>query len=128
MPSPIELDEPVRDACEPMKPLCFVLMPFGRKQDGTGRWIDFDRVYADLIAPAVREAGIELRSAPTRNRSAAASTSRCLERLMLCDYAIADLATANPNVYYELGIRHALRPRSTLVLFCRGTTLPFDVA
>jgi tetratricopeptide (TPR) repeat protein len=123
----IALDEAVATRVGPMKPLCFVLMPFGRKQDGTGRWIDFDRVYADLIAPAVRQAGIE----PIRADEEQVGGSihkPMFERLMLCDYAIADLATANPNVYYELGIRHALRPRSTLVLFCKGTTLPFDVA
>ncbi len=50
------------------------------------------------------------------------------ERLMLCDYAVADVTGANPNVYYELGIRHALRPRSTVIVFAEGTALPFDVA
>jgi len=50
------------------------------------------------------------------------------ERLMLCDYAVADLTTANPNVLYELGIRHGARPRSTVLIFARGTRLPFDVA
>ncbi|MBV9240733.1 MAG: DUF4071 domain-containing protein [Acidobacteria bacterium] len=50
------------------------------------------------------------------------------ERLMLCDYAIADVTGANPNVYYELGIRHALRPRSTTIIFAQGTAMPFDVA
>jgi hypothetical protein len=35
------------------------------------------------------------------------------ERLMLCDYAVADLTTANPNVFYELGIRHAIQPATT---------------
>ena len=50
------------------------------------------------------------------------------ERLMLCNYAIADITGANPNVYYELGIRHAMRPRSTVILFAAGTTLPFDIA
>jgi hypothetical protein len=50
------------------------------------------------------------------------------ERLMLCDYAVADMTGANPNVYYELGIRHALRPRSTVLIFAEGTTLPFDLA
>ncbi len=34
------------------------------------------------------------------------------ERLMLCESAVADVTGANPNVYYELGIRHAMRPRS----------------
>ena len=36
-----------------MKPLCFVLMPFGRKPEGGGRIIDFDAVYSQVIAPAV---------------------------------------------------------------------------
>ncbi len=38
------------------RPLCFVLMPFGRKTDATGRTTDFDAVYREIIAPAV-EAG-----------------------------------------------------------------------
>ena len=50
------------------------------------------------------------------------------ERLMLCNYAVADITGANPNVYYELGIRHAMRPRSTVILFAAGTILPFDIA
>jgi hypothetical protein len=50
------------------------------------------------------------------------------ERLMLCHYAVADITGANPNVFYELGIRHALRPSSTVVLFVAGTVIPFDIA
>ena len=52
------------------------------------------------------------------------------ERLILCDYAVADLTTANANVFYELGVRHAVRkPWSTLLLFAEGgSQLPFDVA
>jgi tetratricopeptide (TPR) repeat protein len=110
-----------------MKPLCFVLMPFGRKQDGSGRWIDFDRVYGELIAPAARQAGIDPIRADEEQLGGSIHKPM-FERLMLCDYAIADLATANANVYYELGIRHAIRPRSTIVVFAAGTTLPFDVA
>jgi hypothetical protein len=49
------------------------------------------------------------------------------ERLLLCDYAVADLSMANANVYYELGIRHATRPWSTVLLFREGFRLPFDV-
>ena len=50
------------------------------------------------------------------------------ERLMLCHYAVADITGANPNVFYELGIRHAMRPRSTVNVFGEGTVLPFDIA
>ncbi len=47
---------------------------------------------------------------------------------MLCDYAVADLTTANANVLYELGIRHGIRPYSTVLIFAKGMRLPFDVA
>jgi tetratricopeptide (TPR) repeat protein len=50
------------------------------------------------------------------------------ERLILCEYAVADLTTANANVFYELGVRHAVRPWSTVLVFAEGGRLPFDVA
>ncbi len=51
------------------------------------------------------------------------------ERLILCRFAVADLTTANANVFYELGVRHAARPGSTVLIFAEGRgQLPFDVA
>jgi hypothetical protein len=50
------------------------------------------------------------------------------ERLILCEYAVADLTTANANVFYELGIRHAARPWSTVLVYVDKARLPFDVA
>jgi hypothetical protein len=47
---------------------------------------------------------------------------------MLCEYAVADLTATNPNVYYELGVRHALRPHTTVLTFSDRTQLPFDLA
>src|SRR5262245_4293412 len=108
-------------------PLCFVLMPFGRKTDAAGRLTDFDAVYQQIIAPAVQEAGLD----PIRadeEKVGGTIHKPMFERLMLCDYVVADITGANPNVYYELGIRHAMRPRSTVILFAEGTTLPFDIA
>lgn len=110
-----------------MKPLCFVLMPFGRKTDSSGRWIDFDAVYRDVIQPAVTAAGLEAIRAD-EEQVGGTIHKPMYERLMLCEYAVADVTGANPNVYYELGIRHALRPRSTVILFAQGTALPFDIA
>jgi len=110
-----------------MKPLCFVLMPFGRKQDATGRVIDFNAVYQQIISPAVTAADLE----PIRadeEQVGGTIHKPMFERLMLCEFAVADVSGANPNVYYELGIRHALKPRSTIILFAEGTTLPFDIA
>jgi hypothetical protein len=102
-------------------------MPFGRKTDASGRTTDFDAVYRQVIAPAVQDAGLE----PIRadeERIGGTIHKPMFERLMLCPYAIADITGANPNVYYELGIRHAMRPRSTVILFAAGTMLPFDIA
>jgi hypothetical protein len=50
------------------------------------------------------------------------------ERLILCEFAVADLTAANANVFYELGVRHAVRRASTLLLFAGNSRLPFDVA
>lgn len=108
-------------------PLCFVLMPFGKKNDADGRTIDFDRVYAEIIRPAVEDAGLD----PIRadeEMSGGIIHQPMFERLILCPFAVADLTTANANVFYELGVRHAVRPASTVLLFANGGRLPFDVA
>jgi hypothetical protein len=110
-----------------MKPYCFVLMPFGRKTDSTGRTIDFDAIYRQIIAPALAAAGVEGIRAD-EEKIGGTIHKPMYERLLMCDYALADVTSANPNVYYELGIRHALRPRSTVILFAQGTCLPFDIA
>lgn len=109
-----------------MKPLCFVLMPFGNKKDAKGREIDFDAIYKSLIQPAIEEAGMESVRADEEMVSGFIHKPM-YERLLLCDYAIADLTTANANVFYELGVRHAARPYHTFSIFASGTTLPFDV-
>ena len=110
-----------------LAPLCFVLMPFGRKMDAAGRVTNFDSVYDKIIAPAVSQAGLE----PIRadeEKIGGTIHKPMFERLMLCHYAVADITGANPNVFYELGIRHAMRPRSTVIVFSEGTVLPFDIA
>jgi len=43
-------------------------------------------------------------------------------------YAIVDASTLNPNVMYELGARHALRPRTTVVMAKKGSDIPFNIA
>lgn len=108
------------------KPLCFVLMPFGEKKDTTGNTIDFNRVYATIIKPAILAADLEpIRADEEMNGGIIHKPM--FERLILCDYAVADLTTANANVFYELGVRHAVRPRSTVLVFSGTERLPFDV-
>lgn len=109
------------------KPLCFVLMPFGRRGGTGGITIDFDAIYEQIIRPAVVAAGLDpIRADEERNGGIIHKPM--FERLLLCEYAVADLTSANANVFYELGVRHAARPRSTITLFAEdGGQLPFDV-
>ena len=110
-----------------LRPLCFVLMPFGKKPDAAGNLVDFDAVYEELIRPAIVGADLE----PIRadeEMTGGIIHKPMFERLVLCEYAVADLTTANANVFYELGVRHAVRPWSTVLLFAEGGRLPFDVA
>jgi len=110
------------------RPLCFVLMPFGRKPDAAGRMVDFDRVYQDLIAPAIEQADLEPLRAD-EEMTGGIIHKPMYERLILCEYAVADLTTANANVFYELGLRHAVRQWSTVLIFAEGgSQLPFDAA
>jgi hypothetical protein len=110
-----------------MSPLCFVLMPFGSKHDPAGGPdIDFNRVYETAIEPGITDAGLE----PVRADNEVTGGiihKPMFERLLLCDFAVADLTTANANVFYELGVRHAARPSTTLPIFAAGQRIPFDV-
>lgn len=108
-------------------PLCFVLMPFGKKPTTSGNVMDFDEVYRQIIAPAIDDAGL---SAIRADEELAGGIIHkpMFERLVLCEFAVADLTTGNANVFYELGVRHAARPYSTIPIFAGSSRLPFDVA
>ncbi len=109
-----------------MKPLCFVLMPYGPKPASDGTIINFDAVYDEIIAPAIGDAQFE--AVIAREELAGGIIHKPMfERLLLCDFAVADLTTANANVFYELGVRHALRPHSTTLMHAAEHRLPFDV-
>lgn len=107
-------------------PLCFILMPFGKKSSPDGATVDFDRVYNELIAPAVRDAELDPIRADEETTGGIIHKAM-FERLILCPFAVADLTQANANVYYELGVRHAFRPATTVQLIAEGSRLPFDV-
>lgn len=111
-----------------MKPLCFVIMPFGLKKDpGGGPDINFDKIYTHAIQAGIEDAGMESIRAD-EERVGGIIHKPMFERLLLCDYAIVDLTTGNANVFYELGVRHAVRPATTLALFAQQQQIPFDVS
>jgi tetratricopeptide (TPR) repeat protein len=109
------------------KPVCFVLMPFGVKMDAAGRAINFDHVYEQIFKPAVIAADL-LPIRADEEQAQGFIHKLMYERLLLSEYAIADLTLLNANVYYELGVRHAAKPSTTVMTMAGQSGLPFDVA
>jgi tetratricopeptide (TPR) repeat protein len=108
------------------KPLCFVIMPFGTKKDAEGNIVNFDIVYREYIKPAIEAADMDPIRADEETVNGIIHKPM-YERLILCDYAVADLTTANANVFYEVGVRHAVKPYTTVTIYAANSYLPFDV-
>ena len=96
----------------------FIVRPFGTQQG-----IDFNHVSDRLISPVLRRLNIV---GGTTEVIAWAGNIRVdmFERLALADIVIADISIHNANVFYELGIRHSLRPRTTILIRARATARP----
>lgn len=109
-----------------MKPHAFVAMPFGVKKDSQGNDIDFNRVYAELIKPALEAAGLEVFRADEEQR-AGGILPDMFQELLIADLVVADLTIDNPNVWYELGVRHALRARGVVLISGGRVTTAFDL-
>ena len=100
----------------------FVVMPFGIKEG-----IDFNAVYDDLVFPAIEQAGLEPFRADKEQRAGDIRTDM-FQELLLADLVVADLSIDNPNAWYELGVRHALRSRGIVQIQSARDYMPFDVA
>jgi hypothetical protein len=109
-----------------MKPHAFVAMPFGTKPDHEGKPVDFDRVFAELIRPALEDAGCEVLRADQEQRAGDIRTDM-FQELLVADLVVADLTLDNPNVWYELGVRHALRARGVVLVQGPRAAQPFDI-
>jgi len=110
----------------------FIVRPFGKKRvaitEGQSVEIDFDAIDQALIKPALVANGLE---GETTEIIAAAGNIRVdmFEMLITYDLVIADISIDNANVFYELGIRHGLRPKGTILLrfSTPGKDTPFDL-
>jgi MAP3K TRAFs-binding domain len=98
------------------KGTCFVVMGFGKKTDfETGRVLDLNQSYSNLIKPAVEAAGLKCIRADEIVHSGLIDLPM-YEMLLKADVVVADISTSNRNAIYELGVRHALRPYTTVVI------------
>src|SRR5450756_709499 len=111
-----------------LRPTVFVVMPYGVKPDPVTRLeIDFEYVWETAFRPAAERAGVEPIRADEERLGGFVHLAM-FERLLLAEIVLADLTLASPNVMYELGIRHATRPRATISVFARVGHLPFDLS
>lgn len=103
---------------------CFVIMPISdQPKYPTGH---FDKIYEQIIVPAVKEAEFEPIRADS-NQICDSIMQKILKNLVECDMAICDLSSRNPNVMYELGIRQAYGKKVVLIQD-DATDRIFDVA
>jgi hypothetical protein len=110
----------------PRRLTCYISMPFGRKQLPDGLELDFDRIYREGICPALELAGVTpVRADALVTRGSIQKAT--LEAILHSDFMVADITGANPNVLYELGIRHALVPHATLVVASTDASTPLDL-
>jgi len=109
------------------KKTCFVVMGFGEKVDfETGRKLNLDASYQNLIKPAIEDAGLECIRADEITHSGVIDVPMYMQ-LLLADVVVADVSTANCNAFYELGVRHALRPYTTIIVSEDKFKFPFDI-
>lgn len=110
-----------------MRSRVFVVMPYRDRPLPDGRKLDFDAVFTELLAPALTKAGTDPFRADKEVGAGDIRTDMMYE-LVTADYVVADLSLDNPNVYYELGVRHGIAPNGTVVVCGVPGKRPFDVA
>jgi hypothetical protein len=97
------------------KRICFVVQAFGKKSDPpTGRTLNLDASY-EVIKQAAEESGFQCFRADEIVYSGTID-SHVYEWLYGAELVIADLSTSSLNAIHQLGIRFALRRRSTIVV------------
>jgi len=103
---------------------CFVIAPIGEAGSEVRR--RSDQILKHVIRPAAEACGMKATRAD-EIAEPGLITNQVVGRLISDKWVIADLTGRNPNVYYELAIRHAIR-RPIVQLIEAGESIPFDIA
>ena len=108
-------------------PSCFVIMGYGKKTDfKQNKSFDLDKTYRNIIKPAAEAAGYACERADEIQHAGIIDVPM-YERLLMADLVIADVSTANINAFFELGVRYALRPKTTIVMAEKNFEIGFDM-
>lgn len=113
---------------------CFVVMAIGDQKDANGEIIasesDLRDKYNNLIKEAISNAHPDLDIVRADDSGAQGMISTdILNRLMFSDFVVVDITHPNPNVFYELGLRHACKPKGTIIIKDKNSKyVPFDIS
>ena len=86
-----------------------------------------DDVLRYIISPVIRDVGYDEPQRADQVTKPGTISAQVYERLLNADLVIANLSGANPNVFYELAVRHMLM-KPFVHLVERSQRLPFDIA
>lgn len=103
--------------------VCFHITPIGF--DGSEQRRHADLITGAILQPAMEEIGLRLVRAD-RIAEPGQITSQVIEHLLFSRLVVADLSYSNPNVFYELAIRHATR-KPVVQISRTADAIPFDV-
>lgn len=104
--------------------ICFVIAPIGEAESETRK--RSDQVLKHVISPAATACGYKAVRADQISEPGMI-TSQVIQHIVEDPLVIADLTDRNPNVFYELAIRHAIR-KPLVQIIKKGEQIPFDVA
>lgn len=102
---------------------CFIICPIGEEDSATRK--RSDELLEFVIEPALKECGYIAYRADRLDHPGSI-TSQVIRHIIDSPLVIADLTEANPNVYYELAIRHVTR-KPLVQMITKESKLPFDV-
>jgi hypothetical protein len=111
-------------------PIAFMVMPFSRKPTGRTEKdvpaeVDFDALWDKVHQPVLQELGYQ---AVRADRDVGALIiTQMIQRLAIADLVVADITLANPNVYYEVGVRHAAKNQGCVLVSAKWARPVFDL-
>jgi len=112
--------------------ICFVIMPFGKKQVGD-REVDFDLIYDAIFMPAINatalpEGGFLEARRTDQDFFTGDISAEMFQYIEYSRFAVADISGLNANVFYELGVRHRAHQAGTAIFRQTDAFIPFDIS